>query len=83
MAGLAASPPSSTFAPKTVLGHCIHLKPREIQAIAVAQAANAGQLVLFHHEPTYDDATIAEIEASAQKLFPNVRAAYEGMELKI
>ena len=52
-------------------------------AIAVAQAANAGQMVLFHHEPTYDDATIAEIEANAQKLFPNVRAAYEGMELKI
>jgi guanine deaminase len=24
--------------PKTVLGHCIHLKPREIEAIAVAQA---------------------------------------------
>jgi len=23
------------------------------------------------------------IEANAQKLFPNVRAAYEGMELKI
>jgi phosphoribosyl 1,2-cyclic phosphodiesterase len=52
-------------------------------AIAVAQAANAGQLVLFHHEPNYDDATIAEIEVNAQKLFPNVRAAYEGMELKI
>jgi ribonuclease BN (tRNA processing enzyme) len=52
-------------------------------AIAVAQAANASQLVLFHHEPNYDDAMIAEIEANAQKLFPNVRAAYEGMELKI
>ena len=27
--------------PKTVLGHCIHLKPREIEAIAVAQSAVA------------------------------------------
>jgi ribonuclease BN (tRNA processing enzyme) len=52
-------------------------------AIAVAQACNAGQLVLFHHEPTYDDATIAEIEATAQKIFPNVRAAVEGLEVKI
>jgi len=27
--------------PKTVLGHCIHLKPREIEAIAVAQSTVA------------------------------------------
>lgn len=52
-------------------------------AISVAQACNAKQLVLFHHEPTYDDATIAEIEASAQKRFPNVVSAYEGLELRI
>jgi ribonuclease BN (tRNA processing enzyme) len=52
-------------------------------AIAVAQACNAKQLVLFHHEPNYDDATIAEIEANAQKLFPKTFAAYEGLELKI
>jgi ribonuclease BN (tRNA processing enzyme) len=52
-------------------------------AIAVAQASNAKQLVLFHHEPTYDDATIAEIEANAQKLFPNTMSAYEGMEIHV
>jgi phosphoribosyl 1,2-cyclic phosphodiesterase len=52
-------------------------------AIAVAQACEAKQLVLFHHEPTYDDATLAEIEANAQKLFPNTVSAYEGMEIKI
>jgi phosphoribosyl 1,2-cyclic phosphodiesterase len=39
--------------------------------------------VLFHHEPTYDDATIDEIEANARKTFPKTYAAYEGMELKI
>src|SRR5205085_10621356 len=27
--------------PKTVLGHCIHLKPREVEAIAVSQATVA------------------------------------------
>ena len=52
-------------------------------AIAVAQACNAKQLVLFHHEPTYDDATLAEIEANARKVFPNVRTAVEGLEIVI
>jgi len=52
-------------------------------AIAVALACNAKQLVLFHHEPTYDDATLAEIEANARKTFPNVRTAVEGLEIVI
>jgi len=39
--------------------------------------------VLFHHEPTYDDATIAEIEERARKIFPTTRAAYEGLEIKV
>ena len=52
-------------------------------AMAVAQACNAKQLVLFHHEPTYDDATIDEIEKNARRIFPNTRAAYEGLEITI
>jgi len=52
-------------------------------AIAVAQACNAKELLLFHHEPTYDDATVAEIEESARKIFPNTRTAYEGLEIKV
>lgn len=52
-------------------------------ACAVARACSAKRLVLFHHEPTYDDATLAEIEASAQQMFPNTCSAYEGLELRI
>jgi phosphoribosyl 1,2-cyclic phosphodiesterase len=52
-------------------------------AIAVAQACNAKELVLFHHEPTYEDATIAEIEENARRIFPNTRTAYEGLEIKV
>jgi len=52
-------------------------------AIAVARAANAKQLVLFHHEPQYDDETIAAMEAEAQREFPNTRSAHEGLELRI
>jgi phosphoribosyl 1,2-cyclic phosphodiesterase len=52
-------------------------------ACAVARACNAKQLVLFHHEPSYDDETIAEIEVSARKIFANTRSAYEGMEIRL
>lgn len=52
-------------------------------AIAVAKACNAKRLVLFHHEPTYDDETLTMIEASARKTFPGTCSAYEGLELRI
>jgi ribonuclease BN (tRNA processing enzyme) len=52
-------------------------------ACAVAQACNAKRLVLFHHEPSYDDATLAEIEMDAQKIFSGACSAYEGLELRI
>ena len=52
-------------------------------ACAVAQACRAKQLVLFHHEPGYDDETISEIELGARKLFPNTCSAHEGLELRL
>jgi ribonuclease BN (tRNA processing enzyme) len=52
-------------------------------AISVAQAANVKRLVLFHHEPQYSDETLTEMEAEAQKNFPNTVSAYEGLELRI
>ena len=52
-------------------------------AIAVAKAAKAKQLVLFHHEPQYNDETIATMEAEAQQDFPATLSAYEGLELRI
>lgn len=52
-------------------------------ACAVAREGKVKQLVLFHHEPTYDDQMVTEIEARARQMFPNVIAAREGMELHI
>jgi phosphoribosyl 1,2-cyclic phosphodiesterase len=52
-------------------------------ACAVAQAANARQLILFHHEPTYDDDTLAAIEREARTQFGSTRVAYEGLELTL
>ena len=52
-------------------------------ACAVAKMANARRLVLFHHEPRYDDAKIAQIERETQKIFPQTQAAYEGLEITL
>jgi phosphoribosyl 1,2-cyclic phosphodiesterase len=50
-------------------------------ACDVAFASEAGQLVLFHHDPSYSDATVAGMEASAKERFVGARAAYEGLEI--
>lgn len=52
-------------------------------AAAVAHAAQVKQLVLFHHDPNYDDDTIARIQAQTRALFPNTIAAREGMEIAL
>lgn len=62
-------------APKQGFGHSTYEMATE-----VAKAANAKRLVLFHHDPSHNDQKIAEIEAKAQKLFPNCTAGAEGLE---
>lgn len=52
-------------------------------ACEVAAAAEVGQLILFHHEPSYSDEMVMDIEASAQAQFAKVRAAYEGLEVDL
>lgn len=52
-------------------------------ACEVAAAADVGQLILFHHDPSYTDAIIRGIEASAKAQFRESRAAYEGLEIDL
>ena len=52
-------------------------------AIAIAKAANVKKLVLFHHDPTHDDDTLAEIERKAQEAFPNTILAYEELTVEL
>lgn len=52
-------------------------------ACEVASAAGVGRLVLFHHDPSYDDAKLDELQARARGLFPNVQTAYEGLTLDL
>jgi len=50
-------------------------------ACEVAVASEAGQLVLFHHDPAYADDMLAGMEGTAKSLFADSVAAYEGLEI--
>jgi phosphoribosyl 1,2-cyclic phosphodiesterase len=54
-----------------------------VMASEIAASAETGELVLFHHDPAYIDDLVAVQEETAQKLFPDSRAAYEGFEIKL
>jgi len=53
------------------------------RATEVARKADVKRLILFHHEPTHDDATLERIEKLARRLFPRTDAAYEGMKVDL
>ncbi len=55
-------------------GHSTYVAGAELAA-----AANVGTYVLFHHDPSRDDAGVAEIERRARGLFAPSVAAREGM----
>jgi len=53
------------------------------EGIRLADAASVGQLVLFHHDPSHDDAAVAAIERAAQAVRPGTIAAREGMTIAL
>ena len=53
------------------------------RAAEVAKKSGVKKLILFHHEPTHDDATITAMQKRAQRVFPATTAAYEGMKLDL
>lgn len=50
-------------------------------AARVARAAGVRELILFHHDPGYDDTDVDALEQAARGAFPAVRAAREGLEI--
>ena len=52
-------------------------------ACEAASAAGVGRLVLFHHDPAYDDAALDALQAQARELFANTQSAYEGLALEL
>jgi len=53
------------------------------QGIALANAANAGRLCLFHHDPDHDDDVMDSIAAKAEALRPGTVVAREGLKLNV
>lgn len=52
-------------------------------ATGMARAARVGELILFHHEPLYDDDKLDWMEQEARKEFACTRSAYEGLEIDL
>jgi len=52
-------------------------------ATGVAHAAQVRRLVLFHHEPTYNDSKLDKMEAEARRNFAHTYSAWEGMEIDL
>src|SRR6266498_2480685 len=50
-------------------------------ACEVAAASEVGQLVLFHHDPSYTDEVVAGMETFAKTQFGQTQAACEGLEI--
>jgi ribonuclease BN (tRNA processing enzyme) len=53
------------------------------EAINVAMESGARELILFHHDPDHSDTCIDSIVREASSYYPKVRAASEGMEIKL
>ncbi len=53
-----------------------------LQAARFAREAGVGRLLLTHHDPRHDDATIDRMVAEAQAIFPNTQAAACGMVVR-
>ena len=53
------------------------------EAVNIVMESGAKELVLFHHDPDHDDGLIDKVVRDARNYYPRVRAAAEGMEMKI
>lgn len=54
-----------------------------LEATRVARDAKVKQLILFHHDPTHDDAFIENIVQQARQCFPASDAAREGWKITL
>ncbi len=52
-------------------------------AAEVANLGHVRKLVLFHHEPTYDDEKLDALQSEARRHFTQTYSAYEGMEIDL
>jgi phosphoribosyl 1,2-cyclic phosphodiesterase len=53
------------------------------EAVNVVMESGARELVLFHHDPDHSDILIDKLVKEARNHYPKVRAAAEGMEIRL
>lgn len=53
------------------------------EAVNVVMESGAKELVLFHHDPDHNDVCIDSVVTEARNHYPRVRAASEGMEIRV
>ena len=53
------------------------------EAVKLAKTAGAKKLVLYHHDPTQNDAAVADKERRARELFASCEAAREGLIIEL
>ena len=53
------------------------------EAVNVVMESGAKELILYHHDPDHTDAIVDKVVADARSYYPKVRAAAEGMEIKL
>jgi len=54
-----------------------------VAGVELMKASGAHRYILFHHDPSQDDAAVREKERRTRELFPNSECAYEGMVIEL
>jgi ribonuclease BN (tRNA processing enzyme) len=53
------------------------------EGVRIADEAGVGRLVVFHHDPGHDDATMDRIAEDASRARPGTITAREGMSIAL
>jgi phosphoribosyl 1,2-cyclic phosphodiesterase len=53
------------------------------EAVNVVMESGAKELILYHHDPDHNDAVVDKVVIEARNFYPKVRAASEGLEIKL
>jgi ribonuclease BN (tRNA processing enzyme) len=53
------------------------------EAVNIVMESGAKELILYHHDPDHTDDIIDKVVADARNYYPKVRAAAEGLAIKL
>ena len=53
------------------------------EGVNIAEECGVKQLILFHHDPDHNDVFVDSIVEEARRFFPNVMAAWEGLDIDL